>query len=212
MTSKRMFISQIIVVIALIIIAVYILFQDMHMAEGSMTREEINSAMQDLIQITDSNDTERERICQLEMLAKRVGAGTINTRIAGSTEYEGVLYRPQTPIQEAELVQNINQALQTHMMMDSCKTANKQYKIAVLAAVVAALSTLIAWNVSVRAKTRESQLPMAEASAQNASENKSSGIKNSGEISSDGSPETSVASSLDVEENDNAKDESTGNN
>lgn len=201
MKSKRMFITQRIVVIALIIIAIYILFQDMYMSEGAMTREEINSAMQELTQITDSNDSEPERISKLTKLAKRVGAGTINTRIAESTEYKGVLHRPQTPIQEAELVQNINQALQTHMMVDSCKTANKQYKIAVLAAIVAVFSTLIAWNVSVKRTTMESHPIMAEASVQNASENKPSSIINSSEISSGEDAGTSMVSSTGVEEN-----------
>lgn len=196
-----MFITQSIIVIALIIIAIYILFQDMYMSEGAMTREEINSSMQELTQITDSNDSEQERISKLKMLAKRVGAGTINTRIAGSTEYKGALHRPQTPIQEAELVQNINQALQTHMMMDSCKTANKQYKIAVLAAIVAVFSTFIAWNVSVKRKTMESHPRMAEMSAKNASENKASPIINSSEISSVEDSGKSIVSSTGVEEN-----------
>lgn len=195
-----MFITQSIIVIALIIIAIYILFQDMYMSEGAMTREEINSAMQELTKITDSNDSEPERISKLKILAKRVGAGTINTRIVGSTEYKGALHRPQTPIQEAELVQNINQALQTHMMMDSCKTANKQYKIAVLAAIVAVFSTFIAWNVSLKGKNRERHPIMSKISSQNACENKPSPIINSGEISSDEDAGTPMVSSTDVEE------------
>ncbi len=150
-----MSIIQSIAVIALIIIAVYILFHDMYMTEGAMTREEIKLSIQQLTKITDSNDPEPERISQLKILAKRVGAGTIATKIAGSTEYKGSLYRTQTPIQESELVQNINQALQTHIMMDSCKTANKQYKIAVLATVAAIISALIAWHVSVKGKNRK---------------------------------------------------------
>lgn len=159
MTSKRLFIGQIIVVIVLIIIAVYILFQDMHISDGSMTREQINSAMQELTQITDSNDSEPNKISKLKILAKRVGAGTESTKIAAVMTYkEGsarITRTHQDPISESELVQNINQALHSHIMIDSCKTANKQYKIAVLAAVVAIFSTLIAWNISVKGKTKE---------------------------------------------------------
>jgi hypothetical protein len=124
----------------------------MNMPEGSMTRDEINSAIRELTRITDSNDTESEKISQLEKLAKRVGAGTANTKIAGSATHETktgfstIIH--QNPISEAELVQNINQALQTHMLFDSCATANNQYKIAVFATVIAVISTLITWNIS----------------------------------------------------------------
>lgn len=152
MINKRLFIMQIIILIALIFIAVYILFHDLHMSEGPMTRKEINSAMQELTQITDSNDSEPERISQLERLAKRVGAGTINTKIVGATAINHGYTTQQNPISESELVQNINQALQTHMMLDACKTANKQYKIAVLAAVIAVVCAFITWNVSIKEK------------------------------------------------------------
>ncbi|MBN1393116.1 MAG: hypothetical protein JW947_09985 [Sedimentisphaerales bacterium] len=151
----RKLIAQSIVVIVLIIVAVFILFFDMPMPKGSMTLEEINSARRELIQITDSNDEESERISKLENLAKRVGAGTINTKIAGSTTYPTntggtVIEKHLNSISESELVQNINQALQTHMLFDSCRTANKQYKIAVLAAITAVFSTFITWNISKR--------------------------------------------------------------
>ncbi len=185
MTSKRILIAQTIVVIGLVIISIYIISNDMYMSEGTMTREEISLAMQELTQITDSNDPEQKRIARLKILAKRVGAGTINTRIAGSVEYDGALHTYQTPMQEAELVQNINQSLQTHMMMDSCKTANKQYKIAVLAAIVAVFSSLIAWNISKKAKTKGNKPLTAETNAQKNFEKESFSIKDSGEISPD---------------------------
>jgi hypothetical protein len=155
MAMARKFIVQSVVVVVSIIVAVFILLFEMPTPEGSMTREEINSAIQELVQITDSNDTEPERISRLIKLAKRVGAGTINTKIADSTTYQTntggtVTNIHQNPISEAELIQNINQALQTHMLFDSCRTANKQYKIAVLAAIIAVISILITWNISNR--------------------------------------------------------------
>ena len=82
--------------------------------------------MHELVQITDSNDIEQERISKLKILAKRVGAGNINTRIEGSKEYKDVLHKYQNTIQEEEVVQNINKDMQIDMMMDSCKNANKQ--------------------------------------------------------------------------------------
>lgn len=62
MIDKKVFISQIIVVLALIVITIYILFHDMYMVEGSMTREEINSSIQELTQITNSDESEPNRI------------------------------------------------------------------------------------------------------------------------------------------------------
>ena len=151
--TKKFIIIPSIVIIMLIIIVVFILFFEMPMPEGAMTLKEINSARRELIKITDSNDEESARISKLKILAKKVGAGTINTKIASSDTHQwkdgsSVTNIRQNPISESELVQNINQALQTHMMFDSCRTANKQYKLAMLAAIVAVVSTFITWNIS----------------------------------------------------------------
>jgi hypothetical protein len=137
-------IMQTIIVAVLIIVIFFILFFNKPAPKGSVTLEEINSARQQLMQVTDSNDDESARIAKLEKLAKMVGAGTIDTKIIGSDRNRML----QNTISEAELVQNINQALQTHMLFDSCSTANKQYKIAVFATIIAIVSVFITWNIS----------------------------------------------------------------
>ncbi len=45
----------------------------------------------------------------------------------------------------SELTDNILKALQTASMIDMCKTSAKNYKIAIVAAIIAALSALAAW-------------------------------------------------------------------
>ena len=88
LTMNRRLTIQSIVLVVLIIGAIFILLFEMPTPEGIMTREEINSEIRNLIQITNSNDTEEEKISKLKELAKRVGAGTVNTKIAGSTTRE----------------------------------------------------------------------------------------------------------------------------
>ena len=46
---------------------------------------------------------------------------------------------------EAEHIRSINQALQTAAMIDMCKTAARNYKIALTATIIAILSMLGAW-------------------------------------------------------------------
>ncbi len=51
---------------------------------------------------------------------------------------------------DAEHIRSINQALQTAVMVDMCKTASKNYKIAITAAIIALLSALAAWAAIVK--------------------------------------------------------------
>ena len=52
---------------------------------------------------------------------------------------------PQKTANEGELVYAIHQALQTATMIDACKTAARNYKIALIATVIALGSALAAW-------------------------------------------------------------------
>jgi predicted PurR-regulated permease PerM len=112
--------------------------------------EEINLARQKLIKITDSNDLESERISKLKELAKRVGAGTINSKFAGVTTHNlpkggTVTSRHQDPISEAELIQNINNSLQTATMIEMCRVSGNNYIVAAFAAIAAIFSAIAAW-------------------------------------------------------------------
>ena len=115
-----------------------------------MTRKEISGYRQELHNIL-QKEKEDQRIEELKTLAKKVAAGYVNTQIAAVTSdpphgsLGSVKHIHQNPISESELVQNINNALQTETMIDVCKTAARNYWITVAAAVAAALSALAAW-------------------------------------------------------------------
>ena len=53
---------------------------------------------------------------------------------------------------DAEHVKSIHQAIQTATMIDMCKTSAKNYKVAIVAAIVAVLSALAAWTAIFFAK------------------------------------------------------------
>jgi hypothetical protein len=112
-----------------------------------MTRKEIAGYRQKLRNILNKDDDE-ERLNELEQLAKEVGAGYVNTKIAGTStvpDGNGTLTTiHQNPISESELVLNINNALQTETMIDLCKTAARNFWIAVVAVLIAFVSALAA--------------------------------------------------------------------
>lgn len=98
-----------------------------------MTYEEIQQKKQRLIDIqkmSDSNQGKRYRA--LRDLAIEVGASTIST------------YH-QKPANEGELADNIHQALQTATMIDMCKTASRNYVIALIATIIALGSAVALW-------------------------------------------------------------------
>jgi len=104
-----------------------------------MTREEIEGYRQELRTILNKDDG--QRLEELKELAKKVGAGYVHTQIATTTTKktatgsETSIY--QNPISESELVLNINNALQTETIIDMCKTASRNFWIAILAALAA---------------------------------------------------------------------------
>ncbi|MBW8034687.1 MAG: hypothetical protein FVQ79_03270 [Planctomycetes bacterium] len=111
-------------------------------------REDIANNRQELQEIL-KNDTEKERYKALKELAKKVGAGYVNTTIAGvSTQphNQGIARQKyENHISESELVLNINNALQTETMIDMCNISAGNYKIAGWATMAAAFSAFAAW-------------------------------------------------------------------
>jgi len=72
-----------------------------------------------------------ERFNKLYQLALEVGASHASTA-------------PQKTANEGELVVGIQAALQTALMLNACKAANKSAVTAIMSAVIATISTLIA--------------------------------------------------------------------
>jgi hypothetical protein len=100
-----------------------------------------------------NNENESQRYEELKLLAKKVGAGYVNTKVVCSdTRKIGtatVTDIRQNPISESELVLNINNALQTEMMIDMCNTAARNFWLALIASIAAAMSAFAAWRAIV---------------------------------------------------------------
>ena len=120
-----------------------------------MKRKEIAEYRQRLRKILNMED-EVKRISELKQLAKEVGAGSEHTKITAQTipiEFKtekgsGTQFHTSTcqnTISESELVLNINNALQIETTIDMCKTAARNFWIAVISAAAAFLAMLAAW-------------------------------------------------------------------
>ncbi|MHC4327505.1 MAG: hypothetical protein ACYSWW_05220 [Planctomycetota bacterium] len=107
-----------------------------------MKLAEIEIYRQDLRNILNMED-ENQRCQELVQLAKKVGAGYIHSKIAGATRTEDSIRYTIDQISEAELVLNINNALQTETMINALKTANRSWVVAVIAALIS-LGSIIA--------------------------------------------------------------------
>jgi hypothetical protein len=100
---------------------------------------------------------EDKRLVELKQLAKEVGAGYEHTEIAAATTIpvttrtksgsETVFHTSahQNTISESELVLNINNALQTETMIDMCRTATRDFWIALVSVIIAVLAMVAAW-------------------------------------------------------------------
>jgi hypothetical protein len=106
-----------------------------------MTNEEIEEYRQRLVDIQKMLNP-NERFTALQALAKEVGASTQGLSMFNDSDRAGV--------SEGNLVANIHNALQTATMVNMCKTASKNYKIAITAAIIALLSALAAWAAVVK--------------------------------------------------------------
>ena len=115
-----------------------------------MTRKEIAAYRQKLCTIL--NKDEGQRFEELKQLAKKVGAGYVHTGIApiaittpNGKGSETIIHQNPIAISESELVLNINNALQTATMINMCKTANRNFIIALIATVIALVSAAAVW-------------------------------------------------------------------
>ena len=115
-----------------------------------MTREEIERYRQKLRNILKNEQDEGKRLEALKDLAKELGAGYVHTKIAPTTTtvpdgngFLTTIHRNPISISESELVLNINNALQIETMIDMCKTAAKNYKIAVYSAIAAWIAVFV---------------------------------------------------------------------
>lgn len=111
-----------------------------------MTDKEIEQASQELTGLQVLTEIlkvrEPEKRERLLALAKKVGASRSRYKDVGGEDNAT----------ESQLVDNIHQALQTASMVNMCRTsaamceiASRNYKIALVAAVVAGLSAVAAW-------------------------------------------------------------------
>ncbi len=120
---------------------------------GDNQREKTAGYRQELCTILNNEDDD-QRYEELKQLAKKVGAGYVNTKLVGVSKTpigNGVEVRNlQSSITESELVLNINNALQTEMMIDMCNTAARNFWIAVIASIIAMVSALAAWTAIVK--------------------------------------------------------------
>lgn len=112
-----------------------------------MKPTQIERYRQDLRNILNMEDAS-QRHQELVQLAREVGAGYVHSKTAVPVTTkvdkgtETIIYRD--PISEAELVLNINNALQTETMINTCKIANRSWIVAVIAALISLVSIFMA--------------------------------------------------------------------
>ena len=134
--------KNIVIIIIVVILLVLMVFWSTSKSREAKLIEEVKS---ELFKIIDSNDIEKVKINKLKELAKKVGAGTEHTVNDFPIPVGKGFARRSIPISESELVQNIQQALQTLTMIDMCNVAAKSYRIAIVSTLAAVISALGAW-------------------------------------------------------------------
>ncbi len=104
-----------------------------------MEAEEIAQYFAELCQIMSGQEIvdNKSKDIRLKDLAKKIGASSLMYRAAPANA------------DETELVRNILSSLQAASMVDTGRTANKNYKIAVGAVIAATLSALAAWIAAI---------------------------------------------------------------
>ena len=119
-----------------------------------MNRKEIAKKKQELIETLKKDDAS-DRLKDLQVLAHEVGAsitrmerGRLITDSSGNITSEEM---SRNAITETEIVQNIQAALQTETMIDMCKTAGRNFWIAVAAAIIALFAMVAAWVAAMAA-------------------------------------------------------------
>ena len=92
-------------------------------------------------------DDSKQRHKELVLLAKEVGAGYVHTKFSRSTVTEFAKGREiisdYDPISESELVLNINDALQTESMINTCKIASRSWIVAIFASTISFVALIV---------------------------------------------------------------------
>lgn len=114
-----------------------------------MTNKEIERYRQNLANILANNELKpEERRGKLEELAQKVGASiTRFERVKTETGRSSnrISYNEENVITETEIVHSIQVALQTATMINMCKTASRNFCIALIATIAAVISAIAAW-------------------------------------------------------------------
>jgi hypothetical protein len=119
--------------------------------EGGGTNNESHRNREKKKELTETlrEEDASARLEKLQRLAKQVGAsvmrmerGRLITDSSGRITSEEM---SRNAITETEIVQNIQGALQTETMIDMCKTAGRNFWIAVAAATIALFAMVAAW-------------------------------------------------------------------
>jgi hypothetical protein len=114
-----------------------------------MTRKEIEKKKKDLTDILKEGDA-GVRLGKLQKLAKEVGASVTRMETVAVSQSQNLDGRitygnPSNKITETEIVHNIQVALQVETMIDMCKTAARNFWIAVGAMLIALFAMLATW-------------------------------------------------------------------
>jgi hypothetical protein len=104
--------------------------------------EQKKSKLDEILKVEDAG----ARLEKLKALAKEVGASVTRMENVQIGERGGrYVCDPQNVITEAEIVHNIQESLQTHVMVDMCKTSARNFWIAVGAMLIALFAMLATW-------------------------------------------------------------------
>ena len=109
-----------------------------------MTREEFENKRKELTKIFLIETDAGPRLDKLTQLAREVG---VSITLMGQPPIVSPDLIPMAKnlITETEIVHNIELALQTWTMINMCKTASRNFWIAIIASLIAFLSMLAAW-------------------------------------------------------------------
>jgi len=101
-----------------------------------MTNKEIEEYRKRLVEIQKIPDSEQnKRVEALQKLAKEIGGSSKSWQPIGG----------ENIATESTLVDHINDALRTATMINMCKTASRNFIIALIATVIALVSAVAAW-------------------------------------------------------------------
>ena len=111
-----------------------------------MKRKEIEKRKGELDEILKEADA-GVRLQKLTALAKEIGASVTKMgNVQTGHDAARVHYVSQNIITESEIVHNIQESLQTHVMIDMCNTAARNFWITLVAMLITLFAMLAAWT------------------------------------------------------------------